>query len=145
MKSSETVEHEQGAWSLGHAVLPPTTSLLLGSDSQLPRVSVPLGLSIPTSTQQVLPTCPQPGLRHGKGQGLDPCSPQHLGVGCGSRSPCPLLAASGAHLVGDSPSRVAHLLRIGAGTPQKTEMPLLTSCPRPAAQLSIQPLARKGA
>lgn len=99
MKSDGTVDQEVGVCALAYVVLRPTTCLFLGSGSQLLRLLSPatlaaLGHPLPTFTQQPLPTCPQPGPRHGGG-GVGMPTPWCLGVGHGGFSPCPTLAELG--------------------------------------------------
>lgn len=77
MKSDGTMDQEVGGvCALAHVVLRPTACLFLGSGSQLLRLLSPAALAtfshpLPTSTQQPLPACPQPGARHGGG-GVSP-------------------------------------------------------------------------
>lgn len=112
MKLSGTMDLEPGAWSLSsRAVLPATTFLLLGSLSQLlaplpPGTPILQGLLIPTPTQQLLPTCPQPRHRHGDGLGRA-CAPHSI-LGWGRVIALPALGwqhlgAFSGELSGDEP------------------------------------------
>lgn len=119
MKSNGTMDHELGPWSLSsHTALPPTTSLLLGSSSQplaplLPGTTAPQGFPLPTPTQQLLPTYPQPGHRHRKDQGRA-CAHQSIwrGEAHNGSSPLPRLAHSVEDRVGISlqPTRARSLV-----------------------------------